>query len=87
MKDIHEKRKDGDLCLEEVKQVQCLTLIVYGAKDAICPQFHADYIKENIRDSKMVMEEGKHNLHLRYCHEFNKLTKQFFLYSNICTLT
>ena len=23
MKEIYEKRKDGDLCLEEVKQVQC----------------------------------------------------------------
>lgn len=80
MKDIYEKRKDGDLCLEEVKQVQCPTLIVHGAKDAMCPQFHADYLKENIRDSKMViMEEGKHNLHLRYSSEFNKLTEQFIL--------
>ena len=82
MKDIYESRKDGDLCLEEIKQVQCPTLIVHGAKDAMCPQFHADYLKENIRDSEMViMEEGKHNLHLRYAQEFNQLTEQFFLTS------
>ena len=78
MKEIYEKRKDGDLCLEEVKLVQCPTLIVHGAKDAMCPQFHADYLKENIRDSRTkVMEEAKHNLHLRYARVFNELTHNF----------
>ena len=38
-------------------------LIVHGAKDAMRPQFHANYLKENIRRSEMVvMEEGKHFL-------------------------
>ena len=37
LKDIYKKRKDGDLCLEEVKRVQCPTLIAHGAKDAMCP--------------------------------------------------
>ena len=37
VKDIYEKRKDGDLCMEEVKRVQCPTLIVHGAKDRLCP--------------------------------------------------
>jgi valacyclovir hydrolase len=61
VKEIYEKRKDGNLCMEEVKRVQCPTLIVHGAKDTLCPQFkfHADYLKENIRGSEMViMEEG-----------------------------
>ena len=54
------------------------TLIVHGAKDAMCPQFHADHLMENIMNSKMkVMEEGKHNLHLRHSHEFNQITEQF----------
>ena len=80
MKDIYEKRKDGDLCMEEVKRVQCPTLIVHGAKDAMCPQFYADYLKENIRGSEMViMEEGKHHLHLKYAQEFNLLIEQFLL--------
>ena len=69
-----------DLCLEEVKRVQCPTLIVHGAKDAMCPQFHADYLKGNIRGSEMIiMEDGKHHLHLKYAQEFNQLTEQFFL--------
>ena len=72
VKDTYEKRKDGDLCTEEVKRVQCPTLIVRGAKDAMCPQFYADYLKENIRGSEM--EEGEHFLHLKYAQEFNQLT-------------
>ena len=75
---IYEKRKNGDLCLEEVERVQCPTLIVHGAKDAMCPQFHAAYLHQKIRHSKMVvMEEGKHNLHLRYATEFNKVVNDF----------
>ena len=47
-------------------------------KDAVCPQFHANYLKENIRGSEMVvMEEGKHFLHLKYAQKFNQLTEQF----------
>jgi valacyclovir hydrolase len=66
--------------MEEAKRVQCPTLIVHGAKDAMCPQFHADYLKENIKGSEMVvMEEGKHNLHLRYAQEFNQLIERFLL--------
>ena len=57
------------MCMEEAKRVQCPTLIVHRAKDAMCPQFHAKYFKENIRGSEMVIiEEGKHNLHLRLPH-------------------
>ena len=52
--------------MEEIKRVQRSTLIVHGAKDAMCPQFHADYLKENIRGSEMVvMEEGKYLLYLK----------------------
>jgi valacyclovir hydrolase len=80
MKDIYEKRKDGDLCMEEVKRVQCPTLIVHGAKDTARLQFYADYLKNNIRESEMViMEEGKHSLHLKYAQEFNQLTERFLL--------
>lgn len=78
MRDIFDKRDDGDLCLEEVKQVQCPTLIVHGAKDAMCPQFHAEYLHREIQGSKLVMiEEGKHNLHLKHAHEFNKMVDDF----------
>ena len=82
MKDTYEKRKDGDLCMEEAKRVQCPTLIVHGAKDVVCPQIHADYFKENIRGSELViMEEGVHWPHLTSAQEFNQLTERFLLAS------
>ena len=80
VKNIYEKRKDGDLCMEEVKRGQCPMLIVHGAKDRLCPQFHADYLKENIRGSEMVvMEEGTHALQFKCAQEFNLLSEQFLL--------
>ena len=78
MKDTYKKRKDGDLCMEEAKRVQCPTLIVHGAKDTVCPQIHADYFKENIRGSELViMEDGVHWPHLKSAQEFNQLTERF----------
>ena len=74
IKDVHERRKDGDFCMKEAKQVQCPTLIVHGAKDAMCPHFHAEYFKENNRGSEMViMEKGRYHIHLRYSQKFNQL--------------
>ena len=74
------------MCMEEAKRVQCPTLIVHRAKDAMCPQFHAEYFKENIRGSEMViMEEGKHNLHLRHAKEFNQLVERF-LFASVATI-
>ena len=79
--DIYKKRKDDDLCMEEVKRVQCPTLIVHGAKDAMCPQFHANYLKENIRGSEMdVLQKGTHSM--QFSQEFNKLTERFLLIMN-----
>ena len=78
MQATFEKRKDGDLCMDEVEKVRCPTLILHGLKDAMCPQFHAEYLHENIKGSRLVtMAEGKHNLHLKYSQEFNKLVDDF----------
>ena len=54
--------------------MQCPTLIVHGAKDTMCPRFHAEYLKDNISSSELVisMEEGKHHLYLKYAQEFNQ---------------
>ena len=59
IKDVHEKRKAGDLWMGEAKRVQCPTPVVHGAKDVMCPQFHVDYLKENIRGSEMVINLWK----------------------------
>ena len=70
----------GDLCVHECAKVQCPTLIVHGAKDAMCPQFHAQYLRDHIRCSQLkVFPEGKHNLHLKYSYDFNKIVENFLL--------
>ncbi|KAK7505669.1 hypothetical protein BaRGS_00002940 [Batillaria attramentaria] len=72
------KDRDGDICREEVKKIRCPTLIVHGQKDALVVQEHPDYLHATIPGSQLVnWPEGKHNLHLRYADELNKLAEEF----------
>lgn len=69
---------EGNICRHLLPLVQCPTLIVHGEKDPLVPRFHADYIHEHVRGSRLhLMPEGKHNLHLRFADEFNKLAEDF----------
>uniref|UniRef100_A0A2K5C6V1 AB hydrolase-1 domain-containing protein n=1 Tax=Aotus nancymaae TaxID=37293 RepID=A0A2K5C6V1_AOTNA len=69
---------DGNICRHLLPQVQCPTLIVHGEKDPLVPRFHADFIHEHVKGSRLhLMPEGKHNLHLRFADEFNKLAEEF----------
>ncbi len=75
---IQKATSDGDLCKRDLPKIQCPTLIVHGAKDAMVPSFHPEYIHDNITDSRLiVMPDGKHNLHWKYAKEFNKLVDNF----------
>ena len=70
--------RKGDLCIQEVGQVQSLTLVVHGSRDVLCPSFHADFLTERLKDCRFVSwPEGKHNLHLKHPQEFNKLVGEF----------
>ena len=72
------KTPDGDLCKKDLPKIKCPTLVVHGAKDAMVPQFHPDYIHGNIAESRLVvMPDGKHNLHWKYAKEFNELVDNF----------
>ncbi|GAB6027788.1 hypothetical protein CHUAL_002022 [Chamberlinius hualienensis] len=44
------KKNQGEVCRKELKQIQCPTLIIHGAKDPMVPRFHPVFIKENIKD-------------------------------------
>uniref|UniRef100_A0A8C2GD78 AB hydrolase-1 domain-containing protein n=1 Tax=Cyprinus carpio TaxID=7962 RepID=A0A8C2GD78_CYPCA len=68
----------GNICREVLPLISCPTLIVHGAKDPMVPSFHAEYLQQNIRGSRLhVMPQAKHNLHLRYPTEFNTLLQEF----------
>ena len=70
--------REGDVCKGELSKISCPTLIIHGAKDPMCPQFHAEYLHRNIAGSKLaIMPEGKHNLHLKFASEFNEMVEEF----------
>ncbi|XP_020511104.2 valacyclovir hydrolase isoform X2 [Labrus bergylta] len=72
------KRPEGSICIELLPLIRCPTLIVQGEKDPIVPNSHAHFLSKHIKGSRLhLMPEGKHNLHLRYAGEFNKLAEDF----------
>lgn len=72
------KRPEGSICIELLPLINCPTLIIHGEKDPMVPSFHPHYLHKNIKGSRLhLMAEGKHNLHLRYAEEFNKLVEDF----------
>lgn len=73
-------KPNGDICIFELQEIQCPTLIIHGAKDALVPTIHPEFIHQNIKKSKLVIwPEGKHNLHMRFYEEFNELVTSFLL--------
>lgn len=71
-------RPEGSICMELLPLISCPTLIVHGEKDPMVPSFHPQCLLKHIKGSRLhSMPEGKHNLHLRYADEFNKLVEDF----------
>ncbi|XP_060228600.1 valacyclovir hydrolase isoform X2 [Meriones unguiculatus] len=44
---------DGNICRHLLPLVQCPTLIVHGEKDPLVPRFHADFLLENVKGSRL----------------------------------
>jgi len=76
------QNENGSICINELSDISCPTLIVHGMKDPMLPEFHPDFIHERIKGSKLIKwPNGKHNLHMRYHDEFNELVTKFILES------
>ncbi|XP_063056723.1 valacyclovir hydrolase [Engraulis encrasicolus] len=70
----------GSICLELLPQVSCPTLVVHGQKDPMVPSFHPQALLRHIPNARLhEMAEGKHNLHLRFADDFNRLVQDFLL--------
>ena len=53
-------------------------MLLNGAMDPLVPGFHADVLHNGIAGSRMyVFPKGKHNIHLRYAEEFNRVVEEF----------
>ncbi|XP_046549491.1 valacyclovir hydrolase-like isoform X3 [Haliotis rubra] len=70
----------GDICKAELKKITCPTFIIHGMKDPMVVAEHPVYLNKHIQNSRLHnMPEGKHNIHLRYADEFNKMVEDFLL--------
>ncbi|XP_055595152.1 valacyclovir hydrolase-like [Uranotaenia lowii] len=75
---IYNGSRKGDICRNILKQITAPTFILHGSKDPMIIPEHIPMLMNNIRDTDLhVFPEGKHNIHLRYAEEFNKLVSDF----------
>ncbi|XP_077123759.1 serine hydrolase BPHL [Ranitomeya variabilis] len=71
-------KPDGNICRHLLPLIGCPTLIIHGMKDPLVPKSHPQFQHEHIKNSRLhLMPEGKHNLHLRFSEEFNRLVEDF----------
>ncbi|XP_073818980.1 valacyclovir hydrolase-like [Musca autumnalis] len=76
------EQKEGDLCKNEIQKIRATTLILRGGKDKLVSPDAAAYLRDNIKNSRYYeFPGGKHNFHLQYVNEFNKLVADFLLES------
>jgi valacyclovir hydrolase len=68
----------GEVCRQRLHLIRCPTLILHGGQDPLLPAFHVDVLQEGITGSRLyVFPEGKHNIHLAYAQEFNRMVVEF----------
>jgi valacyclovir hydrolase len=68
----------GEVCHKRLHLVRCPTLILHGEQDPLVPGFHPYVYHQGIANSRLHMfPEGRHNIHLFYAAEFNRLVREF----------
>ncbi|CAG9772480.1 unnamed protein product [Ceutorhynchus assimilis] len=79
MQDLY-KEGGGNICKNSLKDINCPTLILHGNKDPMVAPEHPLYLLDNIKNAKIHRyPEGKHNIHLKYAEDFNKVISDFIL--------
>ncbi|EAT37417.1 AAEL010592-PA [Aedes aegypti] len=72
------KQRSGDICKEVLGQIRAPTFILHGAKDPMIVPEHVPHLQGSIADTSLhVFDEGKHNIHLKYAEDFNRLVSDF----------
>ncbi|KAM7361390.1 valacyclovir hydrolase [Cochliomyia hominivorax] len=73
-------KREGDFCKNEIKLIEAPTFILHGKKDPMIAAEHIPYLRQHIQNTKYFeFENGKHNIHLKYAEEFNKMIADFLL--------
>lgn len=74
----YQAKNKGDICTNELSKIICSTLIINGAKDPLVPCYHAEYIRDHVKGSRLeVMKEASHEPHMRSHQKFNKIVEAF----------
>lgn len=69
-----------DICKQDLKQINCSTLILHGDQDPMISAEHPLYLVNNIPTATLFrFADGKHNIHQRYAQEFNQICQDFLL--------
>jgi|WetSurMetagenome_2_1015567.scaffolds.fasta_scaffold15891_6 2-hydroxy-6-oxonona-2,4-dienedioate hydrolase len=63
--------------IQQYENIKIPALLLHGKNDEIFSQEHADYLKQKITDSKLIMVNGNHDWILFNGQEFNKLLTEY----------
>jgi valacyclovir hydrolase len=73
-------RSGGDICGSRLHLVRCATLILHGDKDPLVPALHPAALHRGIARSQLhTFAQGKHNIHIKYSEEFNRIVLSFMM--------
>lgn len=66
-----------NICKDHIGAIRCPTLILYGDKDFVEVE-EVKHLIKNINDTQTYrFPEGKHDMHLGFTEEFNKVVDKF----------
>ncbi|XP_060526702.1 valacyclovir hydrolase isoform X2 [Cylas formicarius] len=75
---IHER--GGDICKSCLAKIESDTLILHGDQDPMVLNEHPEYLLNHIKNAKLHRyPDGKHNIHLKYAKDFNKIVSDFIV--------
>ena len=71
-------RAGGEIYRRRLHLVRCPTLVLHGEKDPLVPGFHPRLLREGLANARLqVFADGRHNVHLVFAAEFNRLVREF----------
>ncbi|XP_053691054.1 valacyclovir hydrolase isoform X2 [Sabethes cyaneus] len=72
------RKKNGDICKDVLENIRAPTFVLHGALDPMIVPEHVPHLLNTIPTTELhVFPDGKHNIHLKYSKEFNKLVSGF----------
>ncbi|EDV25369.1 Valacyclovir hydrolase [Trichoplax sp. H2] len=72
--------RDNNLCQSELTMIKCPTIILHGKHDYLVPAFHAQYLRDHIKGSRLhLISDGRHALQYQFPAKIERLVKTFLM--------